>query len=235
MTTGQIMPIFDLQFVFFFANPSLIVQYDAFSANLREKLKDSFSELNPTFFSMSVDAPLNFPRYQITSQDEKFKFRMTAERCDLSLSLWNHNKYDQDFFQKVVINVITAFKDHSLDFTRIGYLTKYVIDHDTPEKAIASNFLKIPSSADNEIYEPSIRFTFQKNLNDWLSCNDVYRLEAAEYRDFSTGKKKNSVVIIHDYNTSISNSNNIELENAQKFISSLSDATVKSYIELLKS
>lgn len=198
MTTEQKMPILDLRFAFFFANPPVNLKYDEFSVSLRRRpvFANNNLDLQTFIFPIPSDAPADFPRCQITTADQNFELSITGARCDLIFKHENQRNITTIFLQ--IIDELTAlFETKNVEITRIGYITRHFQIHGNPDEIIKQKLLKIDEP---DLSEPFVRFVFKTEFHN-IMCNDNYQIEVAKQRDFVNGIEHNILLITQDFNT----------------------------------
>lgn len=230
MTMEQKMPILDLRFAFFFANPPVNLKYDEFSVSLRRRPVFAHNNLDlQTFiFPIPNDAPADFPRCQITSKDQNFELSITGARCDL-LFKHENQKNITSIFSDIINEVIELFKIESIEVTRIGYITRHFQIHSNPEKIIKEKLLKLDEPA---LSEPFIRFVFKTEFHN-IMCNNNYQIEVGKQRDFINGKEHDVLLITQDFNTVPVDKMIIKSDFLSSFLNEIPKDKLNKYISLL--
>lgn len=194
----QKMPILDLRFAFFFANPPVNLKYDEFSVSLRKRpvFADNNLDLQTFIFPIPSDTPADFPRCQITSKDQNFELSITGARCDLFFKHENQVNITS-IFLRIINEIKDLFEKENIEVTRIGYITRHVQIHNNPAKIIKEKLLKLDEP---DLTDPFVRFVFRTEFHDIL-CNDNYQIEVGKQRDFINGKEHDVLLITQDFNT----------------------------------
>lgn len=225
------MNISDLQFAFFFANPPVNLKFDEFSVSLRKKsvFTDNNFDLETFILPIPSDVPAEFPRCQITSKDKKFHLQVSGERCDVRFNCELENS--KNLFNKIITQIIQIFETSNVDIIRFGYVTRYIVKHENPDLVIREKFLKI---REEELHEPLIRFLFKVEVDEDI-YNDVYQIETAQHKNFSTGSLDNIVVITHDFNTLPEDTKILRSTQLNEFINNIPQKNIQEYISILSS
>ena len=223
------MNILDLQFAFFFANPSVNLKFDEFSVYLRKKtiFTDNKLELQTFIFPIPNDVPAEIPRCQITSLDQSFNLNISGARCDVNFKYGHQNSVE--VFNKILIAIMEIFLQEKVEIIRIGYVIRHIIKHTNPDLVIREKFLKLD---DANLCEPLIRFLFKTKIQESI-YNDVYQIEVAKQNNFSTGSEDSIILITQDFNTLPENTNIIEINSLNTFIQNIPNNHIKNYIEIL--
>lgn len=231
MTTEQKMPISDLQFAFFFANPPINLKFDEFSVDLRRKpiFTSNGLDLQTFIFPVPNDVPSEIPRCQITSNNNIFSLTISGNRCDINLRITD--TLSSESFNQIILSIMDIFQQNKLEIIRLGYITRYIIKNNNPDKIIREKFLKI---AEDNVLEPFVRFIFKESINN-ITYNDVYQIEVAKQRDFANGIEENILLITQDFNTLPESTDIISSEDLQLFISKIPESRAQSYIKMLSS
>lgn len=230
MTMEQKMPILDLRFAFFFANPPVNLKYDEFSVSLRRKNVFAHNNLDlQTFiFPIPSDAPADFPRCQITSNDQNFELSITGARCDL---IFKHENQDNItlIFSDIIKEIKDLFEKENVEITRIGYITRHFQIHSNPEKIIKEKLLKLNEP---DLSEPFLRFVFRTKFYNTL-CNDNYQIEVGKQRDFVNGIENDVLLITQDFNTFPIEKMIITSDFLSSFLNEIPKEKLNRYITLL--
>lgn len=225
----QKMPISDLQFAFFFANPPINLKYDEFSVNLRKKtiFTNNKLDLQTFIFPLPNEVPAEIPRCQLTSSDQIFNLTISGARCDINLK-YNHVN-SVNIFNNILIAVMELFQQEKVEIIRVGYVTRHIIKHHDPDSIIREKFLKIDET---NLCEPLIRFVIKTELLE-TTYNDVYQIEVAKQRNFSTGNEDNILLITQDFNTLPEDTKIITLSDLNTFVQNIPKSNIQKYIEML--
>lgn len=231
MTMEQKMPISDLQFAFFFANPPINLKFDEFSVDLRRKpiFTKNGLDLQTFIFPVPNDVPAEIPRCQITSNNNIFSLTISGNRCDINLRITDI--FSSEIFNQIILSIMDIFQENKLEIIRLGYITRYIIKNNNPDKIIREKFLKIE---EDNVLEPFVRFIFKESISS-IIYNDVYQIEVAKQRDFTNGIEENILLITQDFNTLPESTNTISLEDLRLFISKIPKSRAQSYIKKLSS
>lgn len=229
MTMEQKMPLLDLQFAFFFANPPINLKFDEFSVDVRRKpvFKDNDLDLQTFIFPLPSDVPQDIPRCQITATNNRFGLSISGMRCDINLNI--EQAYSTETFNKIIFSIMQVFKEHNIEIIRVGYITRYIIKSKFPDQTIKESFLKINEP---NVSEPFVRFVFKGILNN-ISYNDLYQIELGKQNNFTTGKQEDVILISQDFNSSPENINVIDERTLDIFIQNIPKEKIQSYIAML--
>lgn len=225
----QKMTISDLQFAFFFANPPVNLKFDEFSVYLRKKIVFSNNNLDlQTFiFPIPNDVPAEIPRCQISSSDQSFNLTISGARCDINFK-YNHQNSVQ-VFNDILMATMELFQQEKVEIIRVGYVTRHTIKHPNPDSVIREKFLKIDKI---DLYEPMIRFVIKTEIAD-TTYNDVYQIEVAKQRNFTTGNEDNIILISQDFNTLPDDTKIITINDLNIFVHNIPKNYIQNYIQML--
>lgn len=231
MTLEQKMSISDLQFAFFFANPPINLKFDEFSVDLRRKpiFTTNGLELQTYIFPVPNDVPAEIPRCQITSNNNIFSLTISGSRCDINLRVID--SFTSETFNQIILSIMDLFLKNNLEIIRLGYITRYIIKHNNPDKIIKEKFLKIQ---EENVLEPFVRFVFKELINN-TTYNDVYQIEVAKQRDFTNAVEENILLITQDFNTLPESTSTISKADLELFVSKIPKNRAQSYLEMLSS
>ncbi|QHH97523.1 hypothetical protein [Acinetobacter dispersus] len=223
------MPILDLQFAFFFANPPINLRFDEFSVNLRKKqiFIDNDLDLNTFIYPVPAEIPADFPRCQITSVDQIFDLTISGARCDVIVK----NKLNSSVttFKSILLEIIELFAQEKIEINRIGYVTRYFTKTENPGLIIREKFLKIN---DPDLQEPNIRFVFKTDFNGTM-CNENYQIEVAQQRNFKTATEDNILLLTQDFNTIPENNSVLNKEFLESFMDNIPHDRLNNYFNLI--
>lgn len=219
----------DLQFAFFFANPPVNFKFDEFSVHLRKKsiFSENHLDLQPFIFPIPNDVPAEFPRCQITSSDQSFNLTVSGARCDINFKYSHQNSVQ--VFNDILIEIMELFQQEKVEIIRVGYVTRHILKHPNPDSVIREKFLKIDES---NLCEPLIRFVLKTELGE-ITYNDVYQIEVAKQRNFTTGNEDNIILITQDFNTLPEDTNIITILDLNNFIKNIPNNYIQDYIKIL--
>lgn len=223
------MTLSDLQFAFFFANPPVNFKFDEFSVHLRKKSVFSINSLDlQTFiFPIPNDVPTEIPRCQITSSDQRFNLQISGARCDINFKYSHQNSVQ--VFNDILIVIMELFQQEKVEIIRVGYITRYILKHPNPDLVIREKFLKIDEI---NLCEPLIRFLLKTEL-EGITYNDVYQIEVAKQRNFTTGNEDNIILITQDFNTLLEDTKIITILDLKNFIENIPNNYIQDYIKIL--
>lgn len=229
MTMEQKMPLLDLQFAFFFANPPINLKFDEFSVDVRRKsvFKENDLDLQTFIFPLPSDVPQDIPRCQITATNNRFGLSISGMRCDINLNV--EQAYSIETFNKIVFSIMQVFREYNVEIIRVGYITRYIIKSKFPDQAIKEGFLKVNEP---DVSEPFVRFVFKGSINS-ISFNDLYQIELGKQNNFATGMQEDVILISQDFNSSSENTSVINEQTLDTFIRNIPKDKIQSYISTL--
>lgn len=225
----QKMTISDLQFAFFFANPPVNLKFDEFSVYLRKNtvFSNNNLDLQPFIFPIPNDVPAEIPRCQITSSDQSFNLTISGARCDINFKYGHQNSVQ--VFNDILITIMELFQQEKVEIIRVGYVTRHILKHPNPDSVVREKFLKIDET---NLCEPLIRFVIKTEIGD-ITYNDVYQIEVAKQRNFSTGNEDNIILITQDFNTLPDDTDIITLSDLNTFVQNIPNSYIQNYIQML--
>lgn len=223
------MTISDLQFAFFFANPPVNLKFDEFSVYLRKNtvFSNNNLDLQPFIFPIPNDVPAEIPRCQITSSDQSFNLTISGARCDINFKYGHQNSVQ--VFNDILIAIMELFQQEKVEIIRVGYVTRHILKHPNPDSVVREKFLKIDET---NLCEPLIRFVIKTEIGD-ITYNDVYQIEVAKQRNFSTGNEDNIILITQDFNTLPDDTDIITLSDLNTFVQNIPNSYIQNYIQML--
>ncbi|WP_180115676.1 hypothetical protein [Acinetobacter sp. YH12140] len=223
------MTLSDLQFAFFFANPPVNFKFDEFSVHLRKKtiFTNNKLDLQTFIFPIPNDVPAEIPRCQISSSDQSFNLTVSGVRCDINFKYSHQNSVQ--VFNDILIAIMELFQQEKVEIIRVGYVTRHILKHPNPDSVVREKFLKIDET---NLCEPLIRFVIKTEIGD-ITYNDVYQIEVAKQRNFSTGNEDNIILITQDFNTLPDDTDIITLSDLNTFVQNIPNSYIQNYIQML--
>lgn len=224
------MSLIEIQTALFFTQQFQLDYSELYVDFKRDPLVDSLNlQLKYHNVDNPDDAPAEFPRYQISSNNGKFKVTFFGNRCDIAVSTeLGYTEKNQSDLSALIFKLIS---EKNVKINRIGHVSKYLFKNKTPSKTIKLHFLKLDN--DEDVIDADVTFGF-RNKNNISEYNEIYTFSQVDYSDFNTGISERCVLVTQDYNTIKNNENNFTSDDYIAFISSKPNQKINKYLDFFK-